>query len=112
MPSFMILGLWVLEKNIFKFFIICSRGGQQWGNTKEWQITCISNNLTKYELIYFTFSNQVAEILLGFWSGNLFLIAPFPDHCTLLPLLLTGRNESHMSKDLRQTVLAGYKRHL
>ena len=23
---------------------------------------------------------------LGFWSGNLFLIAPFPDLCLLLPL--------------------------
>ena len=22
---------------------------------------------------------------LGFWSGNLFLIAPFPDHCLLVP---------------------------
>ena len=24
--------------------------------------------------------------LLGFWSGNLFLIAPFPDLCLLVPL--------------------------
>ena len=23
---------------------------------------------------------------LGLWSGNVFLIAPFPDHCLLLPL--------------------------
>ena len=23
---------------------------------------------------------------LGFWSGNLFLIAPFPDVCLLVPL--------------------------
>ena len=23
---------------------------------------------------------------LGFWSGNFFLIAPFPDHCLLVPL--------------------------
>ena len=22
---------------------------------------------------------------LGFWSGNFFLIAPFPDHCLLAP---------------------------
>ena len=22
---------------------------------------------------------------LGFWSGNLFLIAPFPDRCLLVP---------------------------
>ena len=25
---------------------------------------------------------------LGFWSGNLFLIAPFPDLCLLVPLCL------------------------
>ena len=25
---------------------------------------------------------------LGFWSGNLFLVAPFPDHCLLLPLYI------------------------
>ena len=25
---------------------------------------------------------------LGFWSGNLFLIAPFPDLCLLVPLYL------------------------
>ena len=24
---------------------------------------------------------------LGFWSGNLFLIAPFPDLCLLVPLI-------------------------
>ena len=24
---------------------------------------------------------------LGFWSGNLFLIAPFPDLCLLVPFL-------------------------
>ena len=25
---------------------------------------------------------------LGFWSGNLFLIAPFPDLCLLVPLYM------------------------
>ena len=24
----------------------------------------------------------------GFWSGNFFLIAPFPDHCLLVPFYL------------------------
>ena len=24
-------------------------------------------------------------VFLGFWSGNLFLIAPFPDRCLLVP---------------------------
>ena len=26
---------------------------------------------------------------LGFWSGNLFLIAPFPDLCLLVPFFVT-----------------------
>ena len=26
---------------------------------------------------------------LGFWSGNLFLIAPFPDLCLLVPFFLS-----------------------
>ena len=31
--------------------------------------------------------NQVSLVFshLGFWSGNLFLIAPFPDLCLLVP---------------------------
>ena len=28
---------------------------------------------------------------LGFWSGNLFLIAPFPDLCLLVPLYINTR---------------------
>ena len=27
-------------------------------------------------------------LLLGFWSGNIFLIAPFPDRCLLVPFCL------------------------
>ena len=37
----------------------------------------------KYLIVSLFFSH------LGFWSGNLFLIAPFPDLCLLVPL--TGR---------------------
>ena len=33
----------------------------------------------KYLIVGFVFSR------LGFWSGNLFLIAPFPDPCLLVP---------------------------
>ena len=33
----------------------------------------------KYLIISLVFSH------LGFWSGNLFLIAPFPDLCLLVP---------------------------
>ena len=34
----------------------------------------------KYLIVSLVFSH------LGFWSGNLFLIAPFPDLCLLVPL--------------------------
>ena len=27
-------------------------------------------------------------LIVGFWSGNLFLIAPFPDRCLLVPFYL------------------------
>ena len=33
----------------------------------------------KYLIVNLVFSH------LGFWSGNFFLIAPFSDHCLLLP---------------------------
>ena len=35
----------------------------------------------KYLIVSLVFSR------LGFWSGNLFLIAPFPDRCLLVPPL-------------------------
>ena len=28
----------------------------------------------------------------GFWSGNFFLIAPFPDHCLLVPFYVVQEN--------------------
>ena len=37
----------------------------------------------KYLIVSLVFSH------LGFWSGNLFLIAPFPDLCLLVPFLLS-----------------------
>ena len=36
----------------------------------------------KYLIVSLVFSH------LGFWSGNLFLIAPFPDLCLLVPIIL------------------------
>ena len=41
----------------------------------------------KYLIVSLVFSH------LGFWSGNLFLIAPFPDLCLLVPfyLLTSGK---------------------
>ena len=37
------------------------------------------NNIYKCLIVSLVFSH------LGFWSGNLFLIAPFPDLCLLVP---------------------------
>ena len=36
---------------------------------------------------------------LGFWSGNLFLIAPFPDLCLLVPLCVTFWRECLFDDD-------------
>ena len=36
----------------------------------------------KYLIVSLVFSH------LGFWSGNLFLIAPFPDLCLLVPFYI------------------------
>ena len=38
----------------------------------------------KYLIVSLVFSH------LGFWSGNLFLIAPFPDLCLLVPFQIPG----------------------
>ena len=40
----------------------------------------------KYLIVSLVFSH------LGFWSGNLFLIAPFPDLCLLVPFHKRSRN--------------------
>ena len=39
----------------------------------------------KYLIVSLVFSH------LGFWSGNLFLIAPFPDLCLLVPYLIVEK---------------------
>ena len=36
----------------------------------------------KYQMVKLSF------YYLGFWSENFFLIAPFPDHCLLVPLYI------------------------
>ena len=41
----------------------------------------------KYLIVNLVFSH------LGFWSGNLFLIAPFPDLCLLVHFYGVGENE-------------------
>ena len=41
----------------------------------------------KYLIVSLVFSH------LGFWSGNLFLIAPFPDLCLLVPFNVGSYNE-------------------
>ena len=64
----------------------------------------------KYLIVSLVFSH------LGFWSGNLFLIAPFPDLCLLVPFFarvcnhvtdFNARNKSLTAKLLQQ----GYRYH-
>ena len=43
----------------------------------------------KYLIVSLVFSH------LGFWSGNLFLIAPFPDLCLLVPFQWRKENLNH-----------------
>ena len=50
----------------------------------------------KYLIVSLVFSH------LGFWSGNLFLIAPFPDLCLLVPPYnFAGMDEDNLSKDFQ-----------
>ena len=48
-----------------------------WGNSCSFGLRYVS--WYKYLIVSLVFSH------LGFWSGNLFLIAPFPDLCLLVP---------------------------
>ena len=49
----------------------------------------------KYLIVGLVFSH------LGFWSGNLFLIAPFPDLCLLVPFQIF----SLISKDQKKNII-------
>ena len=44
----------------------------------------------KYLIVSLVFSH------LGFWSGNLLLIAPFPDHCLLVPFFSSRATSSQL----------------
>ena len=48
-----------------------------WENSCSFGLRCVS--WYRYLIVSLVFSH------LGFWSGNLFLIAPFPDLCLLVP---------------------------
>ena len=56
----------------------------------------------KYLIVSLVFSH------LGFWSGNLFLIAPFPDLCLLVPFhrLIMGKVEiGYFSTKIADTLI-------
>ena len=46
----------------------------------------------KYLIVSLGFSH------LGFWSGNLFLIAPFPDLCLLVPFPIVSYQDCYWSQ--------------
>ena len=47
---------------------------------------------------------------LGFWSGNLFLIAPFPDLCLLVPFHCMWRKEAIPEEFKDASIIHLYKR--
>ena len=51
-----------------------------WENSCSFGLRCVS--WYKYLIVSLVFSH------LGFWSGNLFLIAPFPDLCLLVSFMV------------------------
>ena len=58
-----------------------------------WEIAAhlVYDTLSKYEGLIV---NSVISHL-GFWSGNFFLIAPFPDHCLLVHFPYINENFIH-----------------
>ena len=51
----------------------------------------------KYLIVNLFFSH------LGFWSGNVFLIAAFPDLCLLVPFPETNIDLQHLGEDLEHS---------
>ena len=45
-------------------------------------------------LNFFVLIGKLVFPQLGFWSGNLFLIAPFPDLCLLVPFNMAKTSHS------------------
>ena len=55
----------------------------------------------KYLIVSLVFSH------LGFWSGNLFLIAPFPDLCLLVPFSTRNINPFLDESQKREFIMNG-----
>ena len=62
--------------------IVRHRSFTYWENSCSFGLRYVS--WYKYLIVSLVFSH------LGFWSGNLFLIAPFPDLCLLVPLYVNN----------------------
>ena len=54
----------------------------------------------KYLVVGLVFSH------LGFWSGNLFLIAPFPDLCLLVPFPIFMRGMAIISTSFKEITMS------
>ena len=53
----------------------------------------------KYLIVSLVFSH------IGFWSGNLFLIAPFPDLCLLVPFSIVNLEMVVRLSLMRKTII-------
>ena len=60
--------------------------------------------VSKYLIVSLVFSH------LGFWSGNLFLIAPFPDLCLLVPFYAFSFSVSRRVSPVCHIFVAGGKK--
>ena len=75
-----------------------------WENSCSFGLRYVSWN--KYLIVSLVFSH------LGFWSGNLFLIAPFPDLCLLVPFYVCvpcpGSSIKNDNLDCLRTIYSVY----
>ena len=62
---------------MYVFIFLVKLVATYWENSCSFGLRYVS--WYKYLIVSLVFSH------LGFWSGNLFLIAPFPDLCLLVP---------------------------
>ena len=63
-----------------------------WENSCSFGLRCVSWYKYLIVSLFFFFFFFFFFPHLGFWSGNLFLIAPFPDLCLLVPFFSVDKN--------------------
>ena len=70
-----------------------------WENSCSFGLRYVSWLPYKYLIVSLVFSH------LGFWSGNLFLIAPFPDLCLLVPSNKMADQRCHSAANAKSVTM-------